>query len=62
VAAIEGANAAGDSTIKVNVANTTNAAATGDAVAATAAAAGNAVAATAAAAGNGRKGLPPATP
>jgi hypothetical protein len=50
-AAIEGANAAGNSTIKVDVANTTNTAAAGDAVAATAAAADNTFAATAAAAG-----------
>ena len=54
-AAIKGANAAGDSTIKVNVANTTNMAAAGNAVATIAAAAGDAVAATMAAAGNGVK-------
>ncbi len=51
-AAIKGTNDAGNSTIKVNVTNTTNVAAAGNAVAATAAAAGNAIAATAAAAGN----------
>jgi hypothetical protein len=52
VAAIKSANAAGNSTIKVDVANTINAAAAGDTITATAAAAGNAIAATAAAAGN----------
>jgi hypothetical protein len=51
-ATIEGANAAGNSMIEVNVANTTNAAAAGNSVAATAAAAGDAIAATAAATGN----------
>ncbi len=51
-AAIKGANAAGNSTIKVDVANTTNAAAAGNAVAATVAAAGDAIADTVAAAGN----------
>jgi hypothetical protein len=51
-AAIKGVNAAGNSTIEVNVVNTTNAAAAGNAITATAAAAGNAVAATVAAAGN----------
>jgi hypothetical protein len=48
-AAIGSANAAGDVTIKVNVANTTNVAAAGEAIAATTAAAGNAIAATMAA-------------
>jgi hypothetical protein len=52
LAAIGGTNAAGDPTIEVNVANTTNVAATGKAIAATAAAAGIAIAATAAAANN----------
>jgi hypothetical protein len=51
-AAIKGANAAGNSTINVNIPNTTNAAAAGNAVAATTAAAGNAIAAMAATAGN----------
>jgi hypothetical protein len=51
-AAIGGANAAGDPTIEVNVANTTNVAATSKAIAATAAAAGNAIATTAATANN----------
>jgi hypothetical protein len=51
-AAIEGANAAGDSTFEVDIVNTTNKAAAGNAVAATVAAAGDAVAAKAAAAGN----------
>jgi hypothetical protein len=45
-AAIEGANAACDSTIKVDVTNTTNAAAAGNAIAATVAAAGDAIPAT----------------
>jgi hypothetical protein len=51
-ATIQGANAAGDSTIEVDIANTTKAAAAGNAVTATVAAAGNAIAATATAAGN----------
>jgi hypothetical protein len=51
-ATIEGANTTGNSTIKVNVANTTNVAANGNAVAATVAATGDAVAATVATAGN----------
>jgi hypothetical protein len=51
-ATIEGANPAGNSTIKIDAMNTTNAAAASNAIAAIAAAAGNAVAATAAAAGN----------
>ena len=50
--AIGGANAAGDPTIKVDVTNTTNVAAAGEAIAATAAAAGNAITATAVAANN----------
>jgi hypothetical protein len=49
-AAIGSANAAGHPTIKIDVANTTNVAAAGKAIAATAAAAGKAIAATAAAA------------
>jgi hypothetical protein len=49
-AAIGGTNATGNPTIEVDVANTTNAAAAGKAIAATAAAAGDAIAATAAAA------------
>jgi hypothetical protein len=48
-AAIGGANAAGNPMIKVDIANTTNVAAAGKAIAATTAAAGNAIAATAAA-------------
>jgi hypothetical protein len=52
VAALEGTNTAGNSRIKVNVTNTTNAAAACNAVAATAAAAGNAIVARAATAGN----------
>ncbi len=51
-ATIGSANAAGDPMIKVDVANTTNVAAAGKAIAASAAAAGNAIAATAAAANN----------
>jgi hypothetical protein len=51
-AAIGGANTAGNPTIKVDVANTTNVATAGEAIAATAAAAGNAIAATAATANN----------
>ncbi len=51
-ATISGANAAGDPTIKVDVANTTNVATAGEAIAATAAAAGNAIAATPATANN----------
>jgi hypothetical protein len=47
-AAIGGTNAAGDPTIKVDIANTTNVVAAGKAIAATMAAAGNAIAATAA--------------
>jgi hypothetical protein len=49
-ATIGGANATGNLTIKVNVANTTNVAAAGEAIGATMAAAGNAIAATVAAA------------
>jgi hypothetical protein len=49
VAAIGSANATGDPTIKVDIANTTNMAAAGKAIAATAVAADNAIAATAAA-------------
>jgi hypothetical protein len=51
-AAIGGTNAAGNPTIEVDVANTTNVAAAGEAIAATAATAGNAIAATAATANN----------
>jgi hypothetical protein len=51
-AAIGGVNVAGNPTIKVDVANTTNMAAASKAIAATMAAAGNAIAATAAAANN----------
>jgi hypothetical protein len=51
-AAIEGAKATDNSTIEVNVTNSTNVAAASNAIAATAAAAGNVVAATAAAAGD----------
>ncbi len=51
-ASICGTNAAGNPTIEVNVANTTNVAAAGKAIAATAATAGNAIAATAATANN----------
>jgi hypothetical protein len=51
-AAIGGANAAGNPTIEVNIANTTNVAAAGKAIVANAAAAGNAIAATMAAATN----------
>jgi hypothetical protein len=51
-ATIKGANAAGDYMIEVNVANTTNVAAAGNAVAATVAAAGDAIAATMATVGN----------
>jgi hypothetical protein len=52
VAAIGGTNATGNPTIKVNIANTTNVAAAGKAIAATAAAAGDAITAIAAAANN----------
>jgi hypothetical protein len=51
-AAIKGTNAAGDFTIEVDIANTTNAEAAGNAITATAATTGNTVAATAATAGN----------
>jgi hypothetical protein len=51
-AAIDGTNAAGDPTVKVNIANTTNVAAAGKAIAATAATAGDAIAATVATTNN----------
>jgi hypothetical protein len=51
-AAIGGAKAAGNPTIEVDIANTTNIAAAGEAIAATVAAAGNAIAATMVAANN----------
>jgi hypothetical protein len=60
-AAIGGANSAGNPTIKVDVANLTNVAAAGKAIAATAAAAGDAIAATAAAANNAIAGAAAAT-